>query len=148
MRDLGVPNFLSELRRALDLLESEVWLSILHDSTSPRVVLLRLSKELLRCEMGDVGCIPIPEHIWDSIVLEDFQRVAGWDLQGVPSPSEHATIMVLPLRGQRLLHPEADKGLKPNSSVFAIPKSAEKASLIVNMVPFNRAMATTPLTFS
>ena len=46
--DLGIPNFLSELRHALDLLELEVWLSILHDSTSLRVVLFRFCEELLR----------------------------------------------------------------------------------------------------
>ena len=40
-----------------------------------------------------------------------------------------------------------DKGLKPNGSVFAMPKSAEKASLIVYMVPFNRAMAAKPPSF-
>ena len=71
-RDLGIFNFLSELCRAPDLLEPEVWRSILHDSTSPRVVLLRPHEELLHRGVGDVGCIPIPEHMWDSIVLEDI----------------------------------------------------------------------------
>ena len=52
--------------------------------------------------------------------------------------------MVSTFNGQTLLHHVADKGLKPNCSVFAIPKSAEKASLIVNMVLFNRAMVTKP----
>ena len=99
-------------------------MSILRDSTSPRVVLLCLRGELLR----HFGCIPIPERVWDSIVPEDFQRVARWDLRGVPSPLVHAKIMVLTLRGQNLL-PVTDKGLNPNGSVFAIPNNAEKASL-------------------
>ena len=75
-RDLGVPIFLSELRRAQDLLEPKVWLSILHDSTSPRAVLLHLHEQLLRRGLGDVGCIPIQQRIWDSIVPEDFHSVA------------------------------------------------------------------------
>ena len=102
-------------------------------------------EDLLCRGLGDVGCISIPEHVWDSIVPEDFQRVAQWDLRGVPSPLVHTRIMVLTLCGQKLLPvtdkglkpndsvfaipKRADKGLKPNDSVFAIPKSAEKASL-------------------
>ena len=55
--------------------------------------------------------------------------------------------MVSALRGHRLLHPVANKGLQPNSNAFAIPKSAQKASLIVNMIHFNRAMAAKPPSF-
>ena len=39
-RDFGIPNFLSELQGDLDLLEPQVRLSLLHDSTSPQMVLL------------------------------------------------------------------------------------------------------------
>ena len=54
-RDFGI--FPSELQRALDLLEPEVWLSLVHDSTSPRVVLLRIREELLHWGPGAApGC--------------------------------------------------------------------------------------------
>ena len=49
----------------------------------------------------------------------------------VVSPSDQATIMVSPLCAQRLLHLVVNEGLKPNGTVSAIPKSAEKASFIV-----------------
>ena len=71
-RDFGIPIFLSELCRALHLLEPEVQVSILHDSTSPGVVLLCLREELLHCGLEDVGRIPIHEHMWDSIFPKDF----------------------------------------------------------------------------
>ena len=78
-RYFRIPNFLSQLRRTcdtasttMDLLEPRLWLSIIHDSTSPRVVLPHLREELLCRGLGDVGCIPILEHIWDSVVPEDF----------------------------------------------------------------------------
>ena len=46
------------------------------------------------------------------------------------------------------LHRVADKGLKLNGKVFAIPKHAKrKASLYVNMGPFNKAVGTKPPSF-
>ena len=85
--DLGIPGFLSHMCRALDLLERDIWQSIL-----ARVVLLHLREEFLRCRLGDVGCIALLERIWD-MVSEDFQRVTQWDPRGAPSPFEYATIM-------------------------------------------------------
>ena len=136
-RDLGIPGFLSELRRTLGLLEPKVRLIPLRREW----FFFAFARNFCVAGLGDAGCVPIVDRTWDSKVPEDFPRVAQSDLRGVPSPLEQDTIMVSALRGHRLLHPVADKGLKPNGGVFAIPKNAEKASLIVNMVPFNRAMA-------
>ena len=55
--------------------------------------------------------------------------------------------MVGTLRTQGLLHPVEDASMRPNGNVFAIPKSSDKASLIVNMVPFNRATQGKPPSF-
>ena len=55
--------------------------------------------------------------------------------------------MVDALKGQGLLHVVEDQAQGPNGNVFAIPKSLEKASLIVNLVLFNRAMMRRPPSF-
>ena len=63
---------------------------------------------------------------------------------GVGPPSDEALIMLRALRHQSLLFPLPPGSPGPNGRVFAIPKTLEKRSLIVNLVPVNRAMPKKP----
>ena len=62
-RDLRQPDFLPLIATALSSLDSGVWESLLHDSTSPKLLMQRVREEVLSRGLGVVGHIPIPADI-------------------------------------------------------------------------------------
>ena len=71
---------------------------------------------------------------------ESFALVASRHFSGVGPPSDEALVMLHALRSQNLLFPLPPWSPGPNGGVFAIPKTLDKCSLIVNLVPVNREM--------
>ena len=99
-----------------------------------------IREEVLRRGLGVVGHIPIPADIWESYVPESFASVASRHFSGVGPPSDEVVVMLHALRSQNssFPHPPGSPGL--NGGVFAIPKTLDKCSMIVNLVPVNREM--------
>ena len=79
---------------------------------------------------------------------ESFASVASCHYSGVGPPSDEAVVMLHALRGQNLLFPLPQGSPGPNGGVFATPKTLDKRSLIVNLVPVNREMRGKPEKFS
>ena len=131
---------------ALSSLNSGVWESLLHDSTSRKLLMQRIREESRG--LGVVGHIPIPAYIWERYVPDSFASVASRHFSGVGPPSDEAVVMLHALRSQNLLFPLPPGLAGPNGGVFAIPKTLDKCSLIVNLVPVNREMAEKPEKFS
>ena len=149
-RDLRRPDFLTLLTAALSSLDSEVWASLLHDSTSPKLLMQRIREEVLRRGSGVVGHIPIPADIWERYVPDSFASESSRHFSGVGPPLDEAVVMFHALRSQNVLLPLAPGSLGPNGGGggFAIPKTLDKCSLIVNLVPVNREMPKKPDIFS
>ena len=97
---------------------------------------------------GVVGRVDIPREIWDSCVPDCFADLVGRQFSGIVPPSDEAVVMMRALRGQGLLFPLPPGSPGPNGGVFAIPKTEEKCSLIVNLVPLNEEMRSRPEKFS
>ena len=147
-RDLRQPDSLPLIATALSSLESGVWESLLHDSTSPKLLMQRIRDEVLSKGLGVVGHIPIPADIWEHYVPKSFASVASRHFSGVGPPSDEAVVMLHALHRQNLLLPLPPGSPGPNGGVFAIPKTLDKCSLIVNLVPVNREMPEKPEKFS
>ena len=62
-RDLRQPDFLPVITVALSSLDSGGWESLLHDCTSPKLLMQRIREEVLRRGLGVVGNTPIPANI-------------------------------------------------------------------------------------
>ena len=129
-RDLRQPDFLPLITAALSSLDSGVWESLLHDSTSPKLLMQRIREEVLRRGLGLVGHIPIPADIWERYVPESFASVANCHFFGVGPLSDEAVVMLHALRSQNLLFPLPPGSPGPNGGVFAILKTLGKCSLI------------------
>ena len=99
-RDLRLPNFLPSITAALSSLDSMVWKSLLHDSTSPKLLMQRIREEVLCRGSGVVGHIPIPPDVWERYVPESFASVASPHFSGVGPPSEEAVVMLHALCSQ------------------------------------------------
>ena len=147
-RDLRQPDFLRVLAVALSSFSPEVWESLLHDSTSPKLLMQRIREEVLARGLGLVGRVDIPHEVWDTCVPDSFADLAGRQFSGIVPPSDEAVVMMRALRGQGLLFPLPPGSPGPNGGVFAIPKTEEKFSLIVNLVPLNEEMRSRPEKFS
>ena len=61
-RDFGLPNFLGLFCVAMDSFTTELWACFLHDSTSPKLLLVCLSVKILGLGLGPVGCIRYPSR--------------------------------------------------------------------------------------
>ena len=146
-RDLRQPDFLPLIATALSSLVSGVWESLLHDSTSPKLLMQRIPDEVLSSGLGVVGHTPIPADIWERYVLDSFASVASRHFSGVGPPSDEAVVMLHALRRQSLLFTLLPRSPGPNGGVFAIPKTLDKCSLIVNLVPVHREMPKKPEKF-
>ena len=147
-RDLRQPDFLPLITAAPSALDSGVWESLLHDSASPKLLMQRMREEVLRNSLGVVGHIPIPADIWERYVPESFASAASRHFSRVGPPSYDAVVMLHALRSQNLLFPLPPRSPGPNWGVFAIPKTLDKCSVIVNLVPVNREMPEKPEKFS
>ena len=147
-RDLRQPDFLRVLAVALSSFSPDVWESLLHDSTSPKLLMQHIREEVLARGLGVVGRVDIPREVWDSCVPGCFADLAGRQFSGIVPPSDEAVVMMRALRGQGLLFPLPPGSPGPNGGVFAIPKTEEKCSLIVNLVPLNEEMRSRPEKFS
>ena len=91
-RDLRQPEFLPFVTAALSSLDSGLWESLLHDSTSPKLLMQRIQEEVLRRGLGVVGHIPIPADIWYRYVTESFASVASRHFSGVGPSSDEAVM--------------------------------------------------------
>ena len=147
-RELRQLDFLPLITAALSSLDSGgVWESLLHDSTSPKLLMQHIWEEVLRRGLGVVGNIPIPADIWERYVRESFASVASRHFSGAGPPSDEAVVMLHALRRRNLLFPLPPGSPGPNGGWFAIPKTLDKCSLIVNLVPVNREMPEKPQKF-
>ena len=117
-------------------------------ATSPKLLMQRIREEVLNRGLEVVGHIPIPADIWEHYVPESFASVASRHFSEVGPPSDEAVVMLHALRSQNLLFPRPPGSPGPNGGVFAIPKTLDKCSLIVNLVPGNREMPEKPEKFS
>ena len=54
----------------------ENWASLGHDNTSPIPRASKVTDELLRKGIGNVGSAQIPIHVWEDVVPRDFFKVA------------------------------------------------------------------------
>ena len=88
---------------------------------------------------GPGGRLPYPVKFGSAMCRHLFGKLqAAFSLPPLPPTSEQARTMVRALGGQGLLSPYPRGSPRPNGSVFPIPKSAKKCSLIVNLIPVNR----------
>ena len=82
-RDLRQPDFLRVLAVALSSFSPEVWESLLHDSTSPKLLMQRIREEVLARGLGVVGRVDIPREVWDSCCAGLLRGLGGqavfWD---------------------------------------------------------------------
>ena len=147
-RDLRQLEFLRLITLALSSLDPEVWESLMHDSTTPKLPMQRIREEVLRRGLGVVGSVAIPREIWERYVPHSFELVVGRNFSGVGPPSDEAVVMLRALRAQSLRFPLPPGSPGPNGGGFAIPKTLEKCSLIVNLIPVNRVMKEKPEKFS
>ena len=92
-KDLRQPDFLPRITAALSSLDSGVWDSLLHDSTSPKLSMKCIKEEELRRGLGVLGNIPIPADIWERHV-----PVASRHFSGVGPPSDEVVIMLRALK--------------------------------------------------
>ena len=103
---------------ALSSVDSGVWESLLHDSTSLKLLMQRIKGEVLRRGLGVVGNIPIPADIWERHVPGSFDSVASCRFFGVGPPSDEAVIMLRARKSQNLLFPFPPGSPGPNGGVF------------------------------
>ena len=82
-RDLRQPDFLRVLAVALSSFSPEVWESLLHDPTSPKLLMQRIREEVLAQGLGLVGRVDIPREVWDSCVPDSFADLAGRQFSGI-----------------------------------------------------------------
>ena len=108
----------------------------------------RIREEILCRGLGVVGHIPILADIWERYVPESFASVASRHFSGVGTLSDEVVVMLHALRSQNLLFPLPLGSPGPNEGFFAIPKTLDKCSLIVILVPVNREMPEKPEKFS
>ena len=147
-RNLRQQDFLRVLAVAFSLFGPDVWESLLHDSSSPKLLMQCIREEVLERGLGVVRRVDIPRDIWDSCVPGCFADLAGRQFSGIVPPSGDAVIMMRALRDHRLLFPLPSGWPGPNGGVVAISKTEEKCSLIVNLVPLNGEMWSRPEKFS
>ena len=147
-RDLWQRDFLPLITAALSSLDSGVWEALLHDSTLPKLLMQSIWEEVLRRGLGVVGNIPIPADIWQRYMPETFASLASRHFSAVGPPLDEAVVMLHALHGQNLLFPLPPGSPGLNGGVFAIPKTLDPCSLIVNLVPVNREMPEKPEKFS
>ena len=103
--NLRQPDFLPLIATALSSLDSGVWESLLHNSTSPKLLMQRIRDEV----------------IWERYVPESFASVASRHFSGVGAPADEAVVMLHALRCQNLLFPLPPGSPGPNGGVFVIP---------------------------
>ena len=87
-------DFLPLITAALSSLDSGVWESVVHDSTSPRLLMQHIREEILRTGLGLVGHISISAGIWERYVPESFSWVARRHFSGVGPPCDEAVVML------------------------------------------------------
>ena len=97
---------------------------------------------------GVVGHIPIPADVWERYVPESFASVASHHFSGVGPPADEAVVVLHALPRQNLLFPLPPGSPGPNGGDFAMPKTLDKCSLIINLVPVNKEMLEKPEKFS
>ena len=91
------------LTLALSGIKEGVWLSLMPDSTSQKLILQKIREEVLARGLGPVGAVAIPRDIWEGYVPASFSEFASRHFSDVPPLSEEAHTMLRALRGQGLL---------------------------------------------
>ena len=69
-RDLRQPDFLPLIATVPSSLDSGVWESLLHNSTSPKLLMQRIRDDVLSRGLGVVGHIPIPADIYGGAMCQ------------------------------------------------------------------------------
>ena len=72
-RDRQQPDFLPLIATALSSLDSGVWESLLHDSTSPKLLMQRVREEVLSRGLGVVGMF-LSQLIFGSVMCRSHLR--------------------------------------------------------------------------
>ena len=76
-RDVRQPDFVPLIAAALSFMDSGLWQSLLHDSMSPKLLMLRIREEVLLRGLGAVVHTPIQADTWERNVPESFASVAS-----------------------------------------------------------------------
>ena len=113
-RDLRQPEFVPLIATALSSLDSGIWESLLHDSTSPKLLMQRIRDEVFSRGLGVVGHIPIPADIWERYGIDSFASVGSRHFSGVGPPSDEAVVMLHALRSHKPLFPLPPGSPGPN----------------------------------
>ena len=143
-RHFGIPNFWGYFVWPWTLSPQSIGHVFLHDSTSPKLLLVGLCVDIFSRGLGPVGCIHIPLNIWLQSVPPSFLATSRGSFSRLRLASEEGDIMARALIAQGVLTPVRDPDLGPNGSFFPVPKNREKASFIVNLVAFNDSMRWRP----
>ena len=123
-RDLWQPDFLPLIATAVSSLHSGVWESLLHDSTSPKLLMQRIREEVLSRGLGSVGHIPIPADVSERYVPKSFASVVSRHFSGVRPPSDEAVVMLHALRSHKPVIPPSPRASGSERWVFCHPKNA------------------------
>ena len=98
-----------------------------------------ISPDVIARGLGTRGCVPIPAHVWNSLVPAHLMTsLRSSDLSSHPwvrAPGPDAARMLRTLMSQGFL--QADPSCRANTSVFLRPKSTEKCCFIADMRAVN-----------
>ena len=130
-RDLQIADFWDVLTLVLSRIELDVWLSLVHDSTSAQVMLRRFWQELVARGLGPMGEIAIPRAVWEGYVPAFSSAATGRHSPAVPPSLEEGRVMLRAPRSQGLLYPLPPQSPGPIASVFPFFPSLQKAPLLL-----------------
>ena len=106
-----------------------IWLRRYYPDIVPRGA---VNNQIIQKGLGTRGHLPIPQRIWDSIVTENhLKNIREAVFDGAHKPvNQHVSLMIKTLVTESFLEPSAST---PNCTLFVIPKTTEKVSLIADL---------------
>lgn len=102
--------------------------------------------------LGQRGCTPIPQHVWDAVVppglMERYKITIPTD-DMAPRPPSHVThVMLKALERDLFLLPDQFTPSRPNMSAFVKPKTVDKCAFIADLRGLNKLSSTRPPHFN
>ena len=129
LRNEDIHTFILFLHQLLSLDWVLIWLRRYYPDIVPRGA---VTSKIIQKGLGVRGHLPIPLHIWNSIVThKQIQQMQNASFAEAHKPvNPHVSLMIKTLITESFLEPS---GSTPNCTLFVIPKTTEKVSLIADL---------------